>query len=274
VVSLKTIRLLTTSVAALCVIAPATDARAQLQNATIASLPPSRIVAPARSYGFPTEKYVFSVHWQFFNAGTSTVGMQRDGSGLHVTATADSAGMPDKIFRVHDQFNADVDPRTFCTTHVSKHNEEGPHRRDFNVVLDYPHGKSRVDAHDLKTSEMKHSEFDIPPCATDLVSGFFYVASLPLAPGFTQTFPVNDNGKTIDARVEVESRETVKSPVGEFQTLRVKAEPISGPMKGKATLWVWFTDDARHMPVQMKSKLGFANLSFQLQKADPQPTGK
>jgi len=72
----------------------------------------------------------------------------------------------------------------------------------------------------------------------------------------------------------VEARENIKSPVGEFQTLRVRVDPMSGLMKGKATLWVWFTDDARHMPVQMKSKLGFANLSFQLQKIDPPPTAK
>jgi uncharacterized protein DUF3108 len=247
---------------------------AQMQEATLASLPGSRVIAPAASYSFPSGRYTFSVRWQFFNAGTSTVSMQRSADRLKISATADSAGMPDKIFRVHDLFNADVDPRTFCTLHVSKHNEEGPRRREFEVSLDYSRRKSRLDAYDLKTSETKHSEFDIPACATDLISAFFYVASLPLTPGFSQTFPVNDNGKTIDAQIQVESRETVKGPVGEFQTLRVKAQPVSGPMKGKATLWVWFTDDPRHMPVQMKSKLGFASLSFQLQKVDPQPGGK
>ena len=247
---------------------------AQLQSPTIASLPTSRVIPPAPSYAFPSEKYVFSVHWQFFNAGTSTVLMQRTSAGLRVTATADSAGMPDKIFRVHDVFNADVDPHTFCTLHVSKHNEEGARRRDFEVRLDYAHSKSQLDMRDLKTSETKHTEFDIPPCVTDVVSGFFYVASLPLAPGFSHTFPVNDNGKTIDARIQVEARETVKGPAGEFQTLRVKAEPMSGPMKGKVTLLVWFTDDSRRIPVQMKSKLGFATLSFQLQKPGPQPSGK
>jgi hypothetical protein len=233
-----------------------------------------RIVAPARAYSIPAAKYVFSVRWQMFKAGTSSVSMERSGSALHVAATADSAGFPDKVFHVHDLFNAEVDPRSFCTLHVSKHNDEGPHRRDFNIALDYAQAKSRVDAVDLKTSETKHTEFDIPPCVTDIVSGFFYVASLPLTPGFTQTFPVNDNGKTINARVEVESRETVTGPTGEFQTLRVKAEPISGPMEGKAVLWVWFTDDTRRMPVQMKSKLGFATLLFQLQKVDPQPSGR
>jgi len=33
-------------------------------------------------------------------------------------------------------------------------------------------------------------------------------------------------------------------------------------------LWVWFTDDARHMPVLMKSKLGWATLLFQLQRIE------
>jgi hypothetical protein len=61
----------------------------------------------------------------------------------------------------------------------------------------------------------------------------------------------------------------VKGPAGEFQTLRVMAEPLSGPMKGKGVLWAWYSDDARRVPVQMKSKLGFATLLFQLQRIEP-----
>jgi hypothetical protein len=52
------------------------------------------------------------------------------------------------------------------------------------------------------------------------------------------------------------------------------AEPLSGPMKGKGVLWAWFTDDAHHLPVQMKSKLGFATLLFQLQRIEPVSPGK
>jgi hypothetical protein len=51
----------------------------------------------------------------------------------------------------------------------------------------------------------------------------------------------------------------------------VKAEPIAGPMKGKGMLWVWFSDDGKRLPVQMKSKLGFATLLFQLQRIEAQP---
>ena len=242
---------------------------AQNEPATISSVPASRILPPSSTYAFPAEKYVFSAQWRFFNAGTATVQIQRSAAEERVTATADSAGFPDKIFHVHNIFNADVDPRSYCTLHISKHSEEGQRRHDMNENLNYTRLKSEVDFKDLKTSEMKHTEFDIPACVTDVITGFFYVASLPLAPGYSQTFPVNDNGKTTDVRIKVEGREHVKGPTGEFDTLRVMAEPLSGPMKGKGVLWAWYTDDARRVPVQMKSKLGWATLLFQLQRTEP-----
>jgi len=240
----------------------------QAASASIGPVGASRILPPSPAYAFPSEKYVYSVQWRFFNAGISTVSIHRSGSEQHVTATAESAGIPDKFFHVQDIFDAQLNPSTFCTLHISKHNEEGSRRRELQIALNYARSKSEVELKDLKTSQVKHDEFDIPPCVTDVVSGFIYVASLPLAPGYTQTFPVNDNGKTTDVKVEVESRDRVKVPTGEYQALRVKATPLTGPMKGKAVLWVWFSDDGRHVPVQMKSKLGFATLLFQLQKIE------
>jgi hypothetical protein len=226
----------------------------------------SRVIPPAAGYAFSNSEYVYSVQWGLFRAGTSTVKLVRSGDGVRVTASADSAGMPDKFFKVHDLFNADVNPRTFCTARITKHNEEGPRRRDITIVLDYARAKSEADFKDLKTSEIKHTEADIPSCVTDVISGFFYVASLPLAAGYSETFPVNDNGRMTDAKFEVERREHIKVSAGEFETLRVKVEPVAGAMKGRGILWVWFTDDARHAPVQMKSKLGFATFMFQLQE--------
>lgn len=232
----------------------------------------SRIVAPAGSYAFPSATYVYSVRWQLFNAGTSTVKMEHSGSGVHVSAAADSAGVPNTIYPVHDVFAAEVDPHTFCTLEIRKHNSEGPHRRDITIRFDYGRAKGHVEVKDLKTSQSKQEEFDIPSCVTDFISGFFYVASLPLRAGFSETFPLNDNGRTSDISLAVEARETVKVPAGEFPSLRVKAQPVSGPMRGKGVLWIWFSDDGRHVPVEMKSKLGFATLVFHLQQIEPGTT--
>jgi hypothetical protein len=245
---------------------------AQVQMASIANNSVSQILPPPATYRFPTgEKLTYSVQWHMFNAGTATLFMQRSGVKQRLTSTADSAGFANRIFPIHDIFNADIDPRSFCTQQISKHNEEGSKRHDRKIYFDYPRAKSEVDDKDLKTGQQKHSEFDIPSCVSDVVSGFFYARSLPLRVGFSHTFPVNDGGKTTDVKIDVEGGEKIKGPMGEFQTLRVRAVPIAGPMAGKAEFLVWLTDDERRVPVQMKSKLGFATLFFQLRALETPP---
>lgn len=251
---------------AVLVLALAATAAPEPENASFIS----RIIPPPAGYSFRPADFVYSVQWGFFHAGTSSVHLATEKNAVRVSATADSSGMPDKLFKVHDRFEAEVDPKTFCTSQVSKHNEEGSRHRQLTITLDYAHRKSHVELKDLKTSEIKHSDFDIPSCVTDVISGFFYVASRPLAPGYSEIFPINDNGKTSEVKIMVEGRDTIKNPAGQFQTLRVKAEPVAGAMKGKGLLWVWFTDDERHAPVQMKSKLAFATFLFQLQKMGTQ----
>jgi Protein of unknown function (DUF3108) len=236
------------------------------------SSPVSRIIAPPSSFRFPeNQKLVYSVQWHLINAGTTTILIQRAPSAEHLHSTADTSGMTNKIYPVHDTFDADIDPATSCTLAVFRHAEEGSRRLDRKIRFNYQSAKSQVDDFDLKANKAKHSEFDIPACVTDVVSAFFYAGSLSLSPAQTETFPVNDGGKTSDVRIEVEGRNHIKVPSGEYQTIRVKAEPVTGPLKGKGVLWVWFTDDPRHIPVQMKSKLGFATLLFQLQRIEVQP---
>jgi hypothetical protein len=136
-----------------------------------------------------------------------------------------------------------------------------------NLRLDYPRHKSVLDEKNLKTGELKHTENDIPACVTDVISGFYYLASLSLQQGASSTFAIND-GKTTEVTACVESKEQIKVPAGMFQTVRVRVEAVSGSLKGKGEIWVWFTGDANHTPVQMRSKLGWGTLLFRLQRVD------
>jgi Protein of unknown function (DUF3108) len=243
------------------------------QAHSVSSAPESHIIAPPAGHQiFENQKLVYSVQWHMLNAGTTTIILRRSDSSEHLTSTADSQGLVNRIFPVHDIFRAEFDPRTFCTERIAKHSEEGSRRLDRKIAFDYARAKSQVDDTDLKTGKKKHAEFDIPTCVTDVVSGFFYAGSLPLAPGYTHLFPVNDGGKTTDVRMLVEAREPVRVAGGSFATLRVKAAPVNGPLKG--SLWVWVSDDARRLPVKMRSKLGFATLNFELQRLEPEAGAK
>jgi hypothetical protein len=238
---------------------------------TISAAPAAQVLPPPPNHHFPNgQTYVYAVEWHMFTAGTARVTLQAEGAEQHVIATAVSTGFVNALYKVNDHFEAFFDPRKFCSLRVSKHSEEGSRARQVELGFDYSRGKSVEDEKNLKTGETKHIENDVPGCVTDVVSGFYYMSSLPLQEGNSYAFPVNDGGKTTEVTIRVEAHEQVKVPAGTFQTLRVKAEPTSGALKGKGTVWTWYTADDKHLPVQMRSKLGWGTLLFRLLRVEKQ----
>ena len=115
-----------------------------------------------------------------------------------------------------------------------------------------------LDEKSLKTGETKHVENDLTGCATDVITGFYYLQSLPLQPGAVYEFPISD-GKTTMVHASVEKREQIKVPAGTFPTVLVTAEATSGPLQSKGKVWVWYSDDPNHIPVQMRVEAGMGH---------------
>ncbi|MGA8538918.1 MAG: DUF3108 domain-containing protein [Terriglobales bacterium] len=260
-------RALLTPVGFLCfLIAPLSP---QQPAASVGPAPQHMAIVPPRpNYPFPDgQSYVYSAEWHLITAGSGVVRMDVTGNERKVTATAESSGAVNVIFPVHDRFESHFDPRTFCSLSIFKHSEEGAHKRETSIRFDYAHNRTTLDEKNLKTGETKHVENDLAACATDVITGFYYLQSLPLLMGATYEFPIND-GKTAIVAATVEKRERIKVPAGTFAALLVTAEATSGSLKSKGKVWVWYSDDANHTPVQMRAKLGWGTLLFRLQRIE------
>ena len=228
-----------------------------------------QIVPPPPDYHFPNGKtLVFMAEWHVFTAGAVTIKLEPNGAFEKVTMTANSSGAVNLLFPVRDMFETRIDPRTYCTTRIFKHAEEGKHKRETQIQIDLARRKSILDEKNLQTGEMKHEENDVPGCTTDVLSGFFYIASRPLQPESNVEFPVTDGGKTTLAVAHVEGREQVKVPAGTFKTLRVSVAATTGKLQGRGQLMVWFTDDSDHTPVQMRAKVQWGIVMFRLQRVE------
>lgn len=234
-----------------------------VQEASFSSA--SRIEPLRPGYQFPNNQTLkYDAEWRFITAGIATLRVERIGSQEHLSGTADSTGTVALLFRVQDRFNSYFDAQKLCSQKLIKHTEEGSHRRDTDITFDYVRGKSILQERNLKDNSSKRVENDIPGCVTDVLSGILYVGSLPLLQGATYTFPLNDGGKTITIRAHVEGKEQIKTPAGTFDTIRVGPEGDYGVLKGRGRIWIWYTDDARHLPVQMRAKLFWGTLTVLL----------
>jgi hypothetical protein len=223
------------------------------------------IARPRSEYQFPIgQTYVYSAVWRVFNAGIATLRMEPAGPEHRVVATADAAGTISLLYHVQDKLESFFDPATFCSHSSSRHLEEGFRRVETNLAFDYKLGKVVLDHKNLKKNESKHEEHEIPGCVTDMLSAIYYVASLPLQTGKTYDFPINDGGPMLTVVVHVEAREAIKTPAGTFNTIRVQPETASGALRDKGKVWIWYSDDAARIPVQMRARLSWGTLTFSL----------
>ncbi len=112
--------------------------------------------------------------------------------------------------------------------------------------------------------QSKHLESPIGGCLTDLLTGVVYAASQPMELGHSFVLPVVDGLRMVPVTMRVEGREEIKTTLGTFKTLRVQPMADAGVVKNRGNIWIWYTDDERHLPVQMRARLFWGTITFRL----------
>ena len=236
---------------ALAVVCPAQDP---------VGLPP-----PRPGFGFPQHQTLtYTVDWRVFPAGTAIIHFDQSGDRERITASADTSGAINMIFHVADNFQSDFDRSTGCTYDFNKQTVEGRRQVNSTTHLDYANSKSILDEKNQVTGQTKHLEAQVPGCLTDLLTGVFYAASQPMTLGHNFVIPVVDAQRTVPVTMKVEGREEIKTTLGTYKTLRVQPTADAGVVKNRGNIWIWYTDDDRHLPVQMRARLFWGTITFRL----------
>ena len=220
---------------------------------------------PSPTYSFPAhETLTFTVDWRVFTAGTAVFHLDQVGDNEKIAATADSIGAVNMLFPVVDRFQSGMNIRTGCSTGFSKQLQEGRRKVSSDLGFDYGTGKQTQTERNLVKNTQKTQTASIPACVTDSLSAIFYAASQPLEVGHDVGFPLADSMRTVTVMMKVEAKEEVKTPAGTFQTIRVQPTAEEGVVKNRGNIWIWYTDDARHMPVQIRARLFWGTITFHL----------
>ena len=226
-------------------------------------LPP--LAPPRPGFSFPQKQTLtYSVDWRVFPAGTAVLRLEAMGDRERLTADANTIGAINLLFHASDHFQSIFDREKGCTQEFDKQTVEGRRQVNSTLKLDYGQLKSILDEKNLVTGKSKHVESPIPGCMTDLLTGMFYVSSQPLEIGHNIAVPVVDAMHNVSVTMKVEARETVKTSLGSFKTIRVQPTADAGVVKNRGNIWIWYTDDDRHLPVQMRARLFWGTITFRL----------
>ncbi|MEO6983210.1 MAG: DUF3108 domain-containing protein [Edaphobacter sp.] len=231
------------------------------QSSPIPTLQP-----PQPGYVFPERQTLtYTVDWRVFTAGTATFHLEQQGGVQKITASGDSVGAVTMLFPVVDKFQSSFDTKTGCSMGFSKQLLEGRRRVSSELTFDYAAGKQHQVEKNLAKGTSKQQTASIPACVTDSLSAIFYAASQPLIVGREVKFPLADSMRTVTVTMKVEGKEEIKTPAGVFQTIRVQPTADEGIVKNRGNIWIWYTDDARHIPVQIRARLFWGTITSHLQ---------
>jgi len=233
--------------------------------ATALGQDPGALLPPRAGYSFPQRQTLtYAVDWRVFPAGSAVIHFEQAGDRERIIASAYTSGAINLIFHVTDNFQSDFDRNKGCSYDFDKQTVEGRRQINSTLHLDYANSQSVLDEKNQINGQVKHIVSPIKSCLTDLLSGIFYPSSQQLVVGHNFVLPVADSTRTVLVTMKVEGREDIKTSLGTFKTIRVHPTADAGVVKNRGDIWIWYTDDERHLPVQMRARLFWGTITFRL----------
>ncbi len=232
--------------------------------------PESFRVEPRPNAAFAVgEKLTFAVQYFNLTAGFATLSVpgysfQSGRLCYDIVAKARSHPFFDHVFKVRDQIDSFIDTQGLFSWRYEKHLHEGGFKADSSFVYDQRHHLLINDRQQCLT---------IPAATQDVLSCFYYYRTLSLKPGdVTWIHVAADDMKNYDLEVKVLRREKVSVLAGDFNCIVV--EPFlkfNGVFQQKGRVLIWLTDDQRHLPVLIESKIVIGSINIVLEDAQWAP---
>ncbi|HMC21452.1 MAG TPA: DUF3108 domain-containing protein [Thermoanaerobaculia bacterium] len=239
----------------------------------------SPAVADVQDIFVKGETLDFELTWLLVTGGgmRMTIGpVPNDPAHFRITSIAKSSSSFSFIFKVRDAMTSIVNRDDFSTIRYEKHLNERGRRKDDTTIIDERRkiATRRRPNHDTE-------QIIVPKPVFDPLSLVYHLRSLDLRPGNVHRFTVFADGKVYTLEANVARTETIGTPMGTFKTIVVEPKMLAGGLfRDEGTLTIWYSDDARHIPVRIRSELKVGSITANLRgirngAADPEPdTGR
>lgn len=212
------------------------------------------------------ERLEYVLFWNGLAAGSAALEKREQGERVELSSSVTSTPLASVVYTVNDQVVSSLrrSPDTPGIGTPERYHitlREGRHYRDKEYRFDYR--TKRIIYIDNKDAE--RADFPLVPPVFDPLSSIYHIRTLPLVIGRPVYVTVFDNKRVYKMEVKVLRRETIKTPAGSFTTLLVQPMMQSeGFFSRRGELYLWLTDDARRLPVQIKTKIRIGTVTGQL----------
>lgn len=207
----------------------------------------------------PGEKIYYTLRWGIFDVGHAVLEfsgpLSRDGEEVWmIELTAQTNMFADRIFKVRDYNAVWVDKDFKRPVYYVKTQNEGYTHHDVTVTFDWEKNQACY-----ADKGVPRDPIPIEPGSWDPLAITYAVRTLDLNGVDHVSVPSTDGKKFTRTEINLEGRANIRVPAGRFDTIVLKPDTkdLGGVFKKSkdSGITIWFTNDARHLPVRMASKV-------------------
>jgi hypothetical protein len=212
------------------------------------------------------EQLTYEISWSnLIQAGTAIMEIREKSTSdgrlrYHIVSRAHSGELLSKFYKVTDTIESTVavDEKTnriySLSYHMDQHHGKRSKKRD--MTFDRTRGTVLVQENGVQ------GIYPVPENVQDALSSLYFVRQEKF---FIQGKPivvnVNDDGKNWAVEVQVLGREQLNTAFGTLNTIKVRTYPrYEGVFQNKGEITIWLTDDAKKIPVLMKSTISIGSI--------------
>lgn len=207
----------------------------------------------------PGERLVYRIVYMGIPAGTATLEVRKDkeNSLYHLAATARSSKLFSVFYRVRDELNSFINPRTMAPVRFESHQVEGPsYRADKFITFD----------REKSLAIMGEERIPITETTQDMLSAIYCLRAQTFKVGSSIFIDVNTGRKNhrIEVKVLEETELKRKGKRRPAFLLQPVLEHVSlgGVLEEKREILVWLSKDEKRVPLMIKGRVVFGTVSF------------
>ncbi|HEX7529335.1 MAG TPA: DUF3108 domain-containing protein [Thermoanaerobaculia bacterium] len=210
------------------------------------------------------ETLVYTIAWLKIEGGEMTLRTARettsDGVPIHrISLIATSNDYVSKFYPVRDLYETWVDARDFQPLRFEKHAREGRYESD------------EVEEFDLarRIGSWREDRTPLPERVQDIISSFYFLRAQPLAIGQDVRVDMFSRGKVYKLKAAVLEKEKVETEAGVFDAFKPQPqlrENETDEDRNRGKLFLWFSDDARRLPVMARTVMPIGSVTARLKK--------
>ncbi|ACI21734.1 MULTISPECIES: DUF3108 domain-containing protein [Thermodesulfovibrio] len=212
---------------------------------------------------FINESMKFDIYWMGIYVGSAIVSVKGDSSEVTITSMVKSASFISNFYYVNDHAESKIEygkPKHFKLVQV-----EGKYRGNKETIFDY-NQKEIIFINHLKNNTTYHKGID--KVFMDVLSGFFYLRTLPISLKEPVSVDIFDSNKFTTVQVQPIKEEKIElSNKKEIDAIVIK--PLldtEGLFKRKGDIIIWLSKDDSKIPLKIETKVPVGRVTAELKE--------